>query len=65
MMYNGTGELSSIVTTPTDLFVAAKVAVHNPLRIGRSEERGFYADRPKQPEPRENGPNRPPRRSYN
>ena len=34
-------------------------------RIGRSEERGFYADRPKQPEPRENGPNRPPRRSYN
>ena len=38
MMYNGTGELSSIVTTPTDLFVAAKVAVHNPLRIDRSEE---------------------------
>jgi len=34
-------------------------------RIGRSEERGFYADKPKQPEARENGPNRPPRRSYN
>ena len=33
-------------------------------RIGRSEERGFYADKPKQPEPRE-GSNRPPRRSYN
>jgi len=23
-------------------------------RIGRSEERGFFADKPKQPEPREN-----------
>ena len=35
-------------------------------RIGRSEERGFYADKPKQPEPRERDlPNRPPRRSYN
>jgi magnesium chelatase subunit I len=33
-------------------------------RIGRSEERGFFAEKPKQPEPREN-PNRPPRRSYN
>src|SRR5271154_348107 len=34
-------------------------------RIGRSEERGFYADRPKQqPEQREN-PGRPPRRQFN
>ena len=34
-------------------------------RIGRSEERGFYADKPKpQPEHREN-PNRPPRRQFN
>jgi len=33
-------------------------------RIGRSEERGFYADKPKQPEPRENPP-RAPRRGYN
>jgi len=33
-------------------------------RIGRSEERGFFAEKPKQPEVREN-PNRPPRRSYN
>jgi len=35
-------------------------------RIGRSEERGFYADKPKpQPDLREPGPSRPPRRSYN
>jgi magnesium chelatase subunit I len=34
-------------------------------RIGRSEERGFYAEKPRQPEPRESGPPRPPRRSYN
>ena len=33
-------------------------------RIGRSEERGFYAEKPKQQEQRES-PNRPPRRSYN
>jgi magnesium chelatase subunit I len=33
-------------------------------RIGRSEERGFYAEKPKQQDPRENPP-RPPRRSYN
>jgi len=33
-------------------------------RIGRSEERGFFAEKPKEPEVREN-PNRPPRRSYN
>jgi magnesium chelatase subunit I len=33
-------------------------------RISRSEERGFYADRPKPPEPREQYP-RPPRRQYN
>src|SRR5215467_1918988 len=33
-------------------------------RIGRSEERGFYAEKPKQPDPRESGPSRP-RRSYN
>jgi magnesium chelatase subunit I len=34
-------------------------------RIGRSEERGFYADKPKQqPEQREN-PGRPPRRQFN
>jgi len=33
-------------------------------RIGRSEERGFFAEKPKQQDPREN-PNRPPRRSYN
>ncbi|HWZ97224.1 MAG TPA: magnesium chelatase [Candidatus Dormibacteraeota bacterium] len=33
-------------------------------RIGRSEERGFYAEKPKQPDPRENPP-RAPRRGYN
>ena len=33
-------------------------------RIGRSEERGFYADKPKQQEQREN-PARPPRRQFN
>jgi magnesium chelatase subunit I len=33
-------------------------------RIGRSEERGFFAEKQKPPEQREN-PNRPPRRSYN
>ena len=34
-------------------------------RIGRSEERGFFAEKPKQPDPRERRRNRPPRRSYN
>jgi magnesium chelatase subunit I len=35
-------------------------------RIGRSEERGFYAEKPRQPDPREREtPNRPPRRQYN
>jgi len=35
-------------------------------RISRNEERGFYAERPKQPEPREREPyNRPPRRQFN
>jgi magnesium chelatase subunit I len=33
-------------------------------RIGRSEERGFYAEKPRQPDPRESGPPRP-RRNYN
>src|SRR5215467_3576892 len=33
-------------------------------RIGRSEERGFYAEKPRQPDTRESGPPRP-RRSYN
>jgi magnesium chelatase subunit I len=34
-------------------------------RIGRSEERGFYVEKPQRmPEPRES-PNRPPRRGYN
>jgi magnesium chelatase subunit I len=33
-------------------------------RIGRSEERGFFADKPKPPEPRETPP-RAPRRGYN
>jgi len=33
-------------------------------RIGRSEERGFFAEKPKPADQREN-PNRPPRRSYN
>src|SRR6202045_2565048 len=33
-------------------------------RIGRSEERGYYAEKPRQSEPRET-PNRPPRRQYN
>ena len=33
-------------------------------RIGRSEERGYYGERPKQPEPRES-PGRPPRRQFN
>jgi magnesium chelatase subunit I len=35
-------------------------------RIGRSEERGFYAEKPRQPEPREREtPGRPPRRQFN
>jgi magnesium chelatase subunit I len=34
-------------------------------RIGRSEERGFYADKPRPAEPREPGSNRPPRRGLN
>ncbi|MGA2418528.1 MAG: magnesium chelatase, partial [Candidatus Acidiferrum sp.] len=35
-------------------------------RIGRSEERGFYAERQRQQEPREPGStNRPPRRGLN
>jgi magnesium chelatase subunit I len=35
-------------------------------RIGRSEERGFYADKPRQPEAREREtPGRPPRRQFN
>jgi magnesium chelatase subunit I len=35
-------------------------------RIGRSEERGYYAEKPKQPEQREReGPPRPPRRQFN
>src|ERR1700736_5833064 len=33
-------------------------------RIGRSEERGYFAEKPRQAEPRE-APNRPPRRQYN
>ena len=33
-------------------------------RIGRSEERGFYAEKPRQPEQRES-PSRPPRRQFN
>jgi magnesium chelatase subunit I len=33
-------------------------------RISRNEERGFHADRPKAPEPREQAP-RPPRRQFN
>ena len=33
-------------------------------RISRNEERGFYAERPKPPEPREQQP-RPPRRQFN
>jgi magnesium chelatase subunit I len=36
-------------------------------RIGRSEERGFYAEKPRQPEPRDprEGVPRPPRRQFN
>jgi magnesium chelatase subunit I len=35
-------------------------------RIGRSEERGFYAEKPRQPEPRDReSPGRPPRRQFN
>jgi len=35
-------------------------------RIGRSEERGFYAEKPRQPETREREtPGRPPRRQFN
>ena len=33
-------------------------------RVSRSEERGFFAERPKVPEPREPA-NRPPRRQFN
>jgi magnesium chelatase subunit I len=36
-------------------------------RIGRSEERGYYAEKPKQPDQRDSreGPPRPPRRQFN
>ena len=36
-------------------------------RIGRSEERGFYAEKPRQPDQREprESPNRGPRRQFN
>src|SRR5271154_3114254 len=34
-------------------------------RIGRTEERGYYAERQRQQEPREPGSNRPPRRGLN
>jgi magnesium chelatase subunit I len=35
-------------------------------RIGRSEERGYYAEKPKQPDQREREtPGRPPRRQFN
>jgi magnesium chelatase subunit I len=34
-------------------------------RIGRTEERGYYAEKQRQPEPRETGGNRPPRRGLN
>src|SRR6266849_1131837 len=36
-------------------------------RIGRSEERGYYAEKPRQPDPRDSreGPPRPPRRQFN
>jgi magnesium chelatase subunit I len=34
-------------------------------RIGRTEERGFYAEKQRQPEPRDPGSNRPPRRGLN
>ncbi len=33
-------------------------------RIGRSEERGYYAEKPRQPDQREGTP-RPPRRQFN
>ncbi len=33
-------------------------------RIGRSEERGYYAEKPRVTEPRET-PGRPPRRQFN
>ena len=34
-------------------------------RIGRTEERGYYAEKQRQPEPRDTGGNRPPRRGLN
>jgi magnesium chelatase subunit I len=34
-------------------------------RIGRTEERGFYAEKQRQPEPRDPSSNRPPRRGLN
>jgi len=34
-------------------------------RIGRTEERGYYAEKQRQPEHREPGGNRPPRRGLN
>src|SRR5262249_50834121 len=34
-------------------------------RIGRSEERGFFAEKPRQPDPRESGGPPRPRRNYN
>jgi len=34
-------------------------------RISRNEERGFHAERPKAPEPREQQPQRPPKRQFN
>jgi hypothetical protein len=34
-------------------------------RIGRSEERGYFAEKPRQPEPRERETPKRPRRQFN
>src|SRR5271170_2044931 len=55
------GKSDAALTASAAEFILEGLWAHK--RISRSEERGFYADRPKPVEQREpSGPNRPPRR---
>ena len=58
------GKSDAALTASAAEFILEGLWAHK--RISRSEERGFYAERPKPVEQREpSGPNRPPRRQYN
>jgi magnesium chelatase subunit I len=58
------GKSDAALTASAAEFILEGLWAHK--RISRSEERGFYADRPKPVDQREpSGPNRPPRRQYN